>query len=81
MRVTQRIAGFHAPGASPPASADADAASLAPHRYFVVWGAPELGLYCLEPWLGGPNSLNTGDGRVDLPGGRAFSWAWSVQAV
>ncbi len=42
--------------------------------YFVLYGHPENGLFCPEPWLGGPNSLNTKEGVVWLEHGEQFRW-------
>jgi galactose mutarotase-like enzyme len=41
---------------------------------FVFWGVKELGYYCPEPWIGLPNSLNTGKGLILLPPGERFVW-------
>lgn len=41
---------------------------------FVFWGVPELGYYCPEPWVGLPDSLNTGRGLIRLPPGERFVW-------
>ena len=55
---------------------------LATSRHFVLWGegSDEAGGFlCVEPWLGGPNSLNTGKGRVDLEPGRTHQWSFSCE--
>lgn len=52
--------------------------SLRDNRFFVLWGSEEGGFFCPEPWLGGPNSLNTGDGLVQLNGGSSFDWGFDV---
>lgn len=49
--------------------------------FFVLWGDPEAGYFCPEPWLGGPNSLNTGEGLVRLDPGKAFTWTMVVEAI
>ena len=41
---------------------------------FVFWGVKDLGYYCPEPWIGLPNSLNTGKGVILLPPGERFVW-------
>lgn len=42
--------------------------------YYTLYGSREAGFLCTEPWIGGINSLNTGDGLIYLaPGGR-FRW-------
>ena len=51
-------------------------------RHFVLWGEgsdEKGGFICVEPWLGGPNSLNTRKGSVALGAGKEFRWAWSLQ--
>jgi len=42
--------------------------------FFVFWGDPVMGYFCPEPWIGKPNSLNTGEGCLYLPPGRRFDW-------
>jgi galactose mutarotase-like enzyme len=55
------------------------AAKAAPeHFYFVFWGDPDLGLYCPEPWYGGPNSFNTREGVITLAAGDTFEWEMTV---
>lgn len=44
------------------------------HFHFVFYGDRQAGLFCPEPWYGGPNSLNTKQGVVFLPPGEAFVW-------
>ena len=44
------------------------------HWYDVFYGDAELGLFCPEPWIGGPNALNTGQGLVAVPPGEMFTW-------
>ena len=54
-------------------------------QYFVFWGEPpkegsSCGFHCVEPWVGGPNSLNTGKGLIvltkDAP---SFVWEMAVK--
>ena len=40
--------------------------------YMVMWGDEEAGFMCVEPWMGGPNSLNTGQGAILLQPGESF---------
>jgi len=49
--------------------------------FFVLWGSPEDGYFCPEPWLGGPNALNTGDGLIRLPAGERFTWQMQLRPV
>jgi galactose mutarotase-like enzyme len=55
--------------------------NLKRHLYFVLWGDPGKRYYCPEPWLGGPNSLNTGDGLVRLAPGTSFTWEFKVEVA
>ena len=41
--------------------------------YFVMWADRTQGFFCLEPWCGGPNSLNTSE-AIRLPPGCKFDW-------
>ena len=41
--------------------------------YFVMWADKAQGFFCLEPWCGGPNSLNGSD-AVRLAPGAKFDW-------
>ena len=41
---------------------------------FVFWGDPAVQYFCPEPWVGEPNSLNTGKGCVFLEPGERFLW-------
>ena len=43
-----------------------------PWQYFVMWGEAEGGFFCPEPWVGGPDSLNSGKGIVVLQAGLFF---------
>ncbi|MBC8230019.1 hypothetical protein H8E77_10780 [bacterium] len=49
--------------------------------YFVFYGNPETGLFCPEPWIGGPNSLNTKEGVVWLHEGEQFEWVIQVELL
>ena len=57
--------------------------ALAEHLFFVLWGqspeeAPQgKAFLCLEPWMGGPDALNTGRCAVLLPG-EQLTWEFSV---
>lgn len=51
------------------------------HLYFVLWGDPAEGYFCPEPWVGGPNSLNTGEGLVRLPPGESFTWTFKAEII
>jgi len=53
----------------------------APDYYFVFYGLPETGLFCPEPWVGGPNSLNTKEGVVWLNAGEQFAWVIQVELL
>ncbi len=46
---------------------------------FVLYGNPELGYFCPEPWIGRPNGLQDPVGRVTLPAGRTFVWRMIIQ--
>ena len=48
---------------------------------FVFWGDPAGGFFCPEPWVGKPNSLNTGDGAVCLERGQRFVWEIRIQPL
>ena len=41
--------------------------------YFVLWADASQRFFCLEPWCGGPNSLNTHE-AVHLAPGKRFDW-------
>lgn len=49
-------------------------------QHIVLWGSREDGFFCPEPWVGAPNSLNTGHGRVMLAPGRTFTWQVTASA-
>lgn len=49
--------------------------------YFVFYAQPLDGLFCPEPWLGGPNSLNTREGVVTLAAGESFSWEMTIEPL
>jgi galactose mutarotase-like enzyme len=44
----------------------------------VLWGDKDGKFFCPEPWLGGPNSLNSGAGLVVLKAGQSFVWEYSI---
>jgi len=46
---------------------------------FVLYGNPELGYFCPEPWIGRPNGLQDPVGRVTLPAGKTFSWQMTIR--
>lgn len=62
-------------------------------RLFVLWGqpptpresaaagAPRGGFICVEPWLTGPDSLNTRLGLPQLLPGEEIEWSFSVHPV
>lgn len=45
----------------------------------VLWGEPDKGYFCPEPWYGGPNSLNTKEGLIHLDAGEEFLWEMGVE--
>lgn len=47
--------------------------------HFVFYAVPQQGFFCPEPWLGRPNSLNTGEGLLRLPPGEEFGWEMEVR--
>jgi len=49
--------------------------------FFVLWGSPADGYFCPEPWLGGPNALNTGKGLIRLAAGERFTWQMQLRPV
>ena len=49
--------------------------------YFVFYAMPEVGCFCPEPWLGGPNSLNTRKGVVTLAEGASFCWEMTIEPL
>ena len=51
------------------------------HWYFVLWGEADKKLYCPEPWIGGPNALNTGEGVISIPPGETFTWQMKITPV
>lgn len=50
-------------------------------RLFVLWGDKSKGFICLEPWLTGPDSLNTRKGLPMLLPGEQISWSYAVQVA
>lgn len=52
---------------------------LTPDDYrYVLYMAPTREFFCLEPWLGSPNSLNTKRGVVRLAAGQTFRWEMEI---
>lgn len=57
------------------------------HRHFVLWGEPPSadgsrgGFICPEPWLTGPDSLNTLAGTPLLKPGETATWAFHVYVM
>ena len=47
--------------------------------FFVFWGDAAEGFICLEPWLGGPDELNSAHCPMVPPGGSA-AWTFNVEA-
>jgi galactose mutarotase-like enzyme len=47
---------------------------------FVIYGGPQVGYLCPEPWFGIQNSLNLGRGLVKLPAGDTWTWRIELQA-
>jgi galactose mutarotase-like enzyme len=47
--------------------------------FFVFWGDTAAGYFCPEPWIGKPNSLNTGEGCIRLESGQRFLWEISLE--
>lgn len=47
---------------------------------FVFWSDGKS-FFCPEPWLGEPDSLNTGRGVVSLPPGQRFTWEMRLSLV
>ncbi len=46
---------------------------------FVIYGGPQVGYLCPEPWFGIQNSLNTGRGLVKLSPGKIWKWSLELQ--
>jgi len=69
------------PGAAAAAACSWDA--VAASRHFVLWGTPpaaagERGFLCPEPWVAGPDSLNSRRGLMVLQGGEECTWEFCV---
>jgi galactose mutarotase-like enzyme len=47
-------------------------------RLFVLYGRPDRGFFCAEPWIGRPNGLQTGHGVIELPPAIPFTWQMRV---
>lgn len=67
--------------ASPP---PCDWGHVSANRLFVLWGTPPDaasgagGFLCPEPWVSGPDSLNTREGLPVLAPGQHACWTWSM---
>ncbi len=48
---------------------------------FVLYGGPQVGYLCPEPWFGIQNSLNSGKGLVKLEPGKSWSWGFEIQTT
>lgn len=48
---------------------------------FVLYGNPEDSFHCPEPWVGGPDSLNTKRGVVTLAEGEQCTWTMTIEAL
>ena len=48
--------------------------------YFVNWADAKQHFFCLEPWCGGPNSLNN-DEAVKLQPGCSFRWSNTIELL
>jgi len=46
---------------------------------FNLWGVPAEGYFCPEPWLGLQNSLNRGEGLMQLAPGEDWSWLIGIE--
>lgn len=74
--------------ATPPSGVICDWAAVTARPLFVLWGAPPGvsgapgggGFLCVEPWVSGPDSLNTRDGLPVLAPGEAATWTWTLSA-
>ncbi len=64
-------------------SQELDPSDLVPPEWmlFVLYGNPEDSYFCPEPWVGGPNALNTREGVVALERGQAATWRMRVEVV
>jgi len=47
--------------------------------FFILYAEPEHRCFCPEPWVGRPNSLNTGEGLTWLAPGAACIWEMTVE--
>lgn len=65
----------------------ARAAAIARGCTFVFWGTPGLaggdgrGFICPEPWMGVPDSMNSGIGAAKLVPGEELEWWWSMEVA
>ncbi len=59
---------------------DLAAVGLSPDAYrFVLYADQERRFFCPEPWLGVPNSVNTGLHCARLAPGASFTWEWTLE--
>ncbi len=50
-----------------------------PYIQFNVWGDPNGGYFSPEPWMGMQNSLNSGQGLIELAPGETLDWTIRVE--
>lgn len=67
VRVTQRVLTPGVPGTG------------SEEYRFVLYEDGTRRFFCLEPWLGRPNSLNTGQGAILLETEQSFCWEMTIQ--
>lgn len=79
-----------APAAAEPTAAVCDWRDVSDNRLFVLWGSPptptgsgsgsgpQPGFICPEPWVSGPDSLNSRKGLPVLAPGQAADWTFTV---
>jgi galactose mutarotase-like enzyme len=49
--------------------------------YFVNWADSKQGFFCMEPWCGGPNSLNGNNTAIQLDAGKTFQWKQELELL
>jgi galactose mutarotase-like enzyme len=54
---------------------------ISANRLFVTWGDESKGFICVEPWLTGPDSLNTHKGLPMLYPGEEVSWSYAIKVA
>lgn len=52
-----------------------------PENLFVLWADQTRRFLCVEPWYGGPDSLNTGKGLLQLWPGSRYTWGWELRVI